>query len=531
MTTPPDQIVEQRGSLTAWPVAAVRAAEGLARASTADGTLMARAAYGLARWCAALLTEHAGGSYGTRVVILAGRGSNGGDALHAGALLARRGAAVTALLAAADAGVVHQPGLAALLAADGRVICVGDESVDGEPHPASIDASLIVDGLVGIGGRGALREPGAGLARHATAARSHGTPVVAVDMPSGVDADNGAVVDPDGTVVADLTVTFGCLKPGLLLAPGTHYAGGGRVADMGLGQALTEGGRDGNVPTLRATCDADVARVWPMPAGETDKYDRGVLGIAAGSATYPGAALLAAGGALAGPIGMLRCVGDAARGVVQRFPEAGPGTDVATVGRVQAWVVGPGLGTGEHAETTLRSVLDAGLPTVIDGDAITLLAGLLTRREAEFHAPVVLTPHRREFTRLVAGCGVSPAESEGSLATARRIADRLGATVLLKGSRTLIVTPGYLSRINLTGSSVLATAGSGDVLAGLLGALLAAGCGAHDAAAVAAHLHGLAGLQAVGTGTVTARALVETLPAVVTRLTSGVTSGRSIVHN
>ncbi len=532
---------------TAWPVLAVRAAEERLLARSPDGALMARAAHGLAHHCAALLAEHERRLYGIRVVILAGRGSNGGDALHAGALLARRGAAVTAVLAVAQAGevepdltalrgAVHQPGLAALRDAGGRMICS-----DGDTRlPLLVDASLIVDGLVGIGGRGALRSPAAGLARYSRAARERGALVVAADLPSGVDADTGEIASPDSAVAADLTVTFGCLKPGLLLAPGAHHAGRLRVVDIGLSRALAEGIGKGMAPVLRATSDADVAAAWPKSQVETDKYDRGVLGIAAGSTTYPGAAQLAAGGALAGPIGMLRYVGEAAHGVVERYPEAVPGRDVATAGRVQAWVVGPGLGTDERAAQTLQAVLDAGLPTVVDGDAITLLARSLTRggkdqpgkaaaSEAEqpllarYGASVVLTPHRREFARLMDACSLSAAEQDTSLAIASRVATRLGATLLLKGSRTLIVTPGRLNSVNLTGTPVLATAGSGDVLAGLLGALLASGMRAHEAAAVAAHLHGLAGRTAATIGTVTPLALLGVLPAVVSRLTSGVT--------
>jgi hydroxyethylthiazole kinase-like uncharacterized protein yjeF len=379
--------------------------------------------------------------------------------------------------------------------------------------PLLAESSLLVDGLVGIGGRGALRAPAAELARQACTARGHGTLVVAADLPSGVDADTGDVADPGHSIFADLTVTFGCLKPGLLLAPGAHHAGQLRVVDIGLSPALLSGAP----PVLRATSDADVTESWPRRGVETDKYQRGVLGLAAGSQTYPGAALLAAGGALAGPIGMLRCVGEAARGVIERYPEAVPAADVITAGRVQAWVVGPGLGTDEQAKRTLEAVLDAGVPAVIDGDAITLLAQLSARGLKKFIAPVVLTPHRREFARLVAACGISTGQ-ESSLATARRVAIHLGATVLLKGSRTLIVTPGHLSRVNLTGTSVLATAGSGDVLAGLLGSLLAAGMSTHNAAAVAAHVHGLAGRHAAVAGTVTASTLVRELPNIVAGL-------------
>src|SRR6516164_8017786 len=200
------------GMRTAHEVAAVRAAEQALMATLPPGTLMQRAAAGLAAVCAGVL----GRVYGTRVAVLAGSGDNGGDALYAGARLARRGAAVTAITAGPKA---HQGGTAELRAAGGRV------TPDLAAAPDLIGcADLIVDGLLGIGGRGGLRDPFAGLAAAADRARrdGHGT-VVAVDLPSGIDADTGAVDGP--AVRADVTVTFGAIKPGLLVDPGAGHAG------------------------------------------------------------------------------------------------------------------------------------------------------------------------------------------------------------------------------------------------------------------------------------------------------------------
>ena len=240
----------------AYQVAAVRTAEQALMGLVPDGTLMGRAAAGLASVCAALLRAAPGHVYGARVVVLAGRGDNGGDALYAGALLARRGAAVTAIAAGST---VHPGGAAALREAGGRVSSPADVGyADAVPaaHPIA-GADLIVDGLLGIGGRGGLREPFAGLAAEAETARQAGATVVAVDLPSGIDADTGAVEGP--AVRADVTVTFGAIKPGLLIDPGAGHAGTVELVDIGLGPYLeTE-------PAASAPQRDDIARAAAPP--------------------------------------------------------------------------------------------------------------------------------------------------------------------------------------------------------------------------------------------------------------------------
>ncbi|BCB86799.1 hypothetical protein Psuf_041120 [Phytohabitans suffuscus] len=222
----------------AWRVGDVRAAEEALMRTVPDGVLMQRAAVGLARRCALLLAER-GGVYGSRVLLLAGAGNNGGDALYAGALLAGRGAAVSALLLAPQR--VHQGGLAALRRAGGRV-------VDAVPR----DLDLAVDGIVGLGGSGGLR-PSAEAAVRLLNAR--GTTIVAVDIPSGVDVDTGGLSGP--VVRADVTVTFGCLKPALVVGPAAPYAGEVELVDIGL------------EPWLRADAALavpewpDIERWWP----------------------------------------------------------------------------------------------------------------------------------------------------------------------------------------------------------------------------------------------------------------------------
>src|SRR5260370_4078024 len=196
----------------AYQVAAVRAAEHARMETGPDGALMGRAAAGLAAVCGSLLARYPGHVYGARVVVLAGSGDNGGDALYAGARLARRGAAMTAIPPGRKA---HEGGAADLRAAGGRVT--------GDPGDAIARADLIIDGLLGIGGRGGLREPFAGLAAAAERARQGTATVVAVDLPSGIDADTGAVDGPAAR--APVTVTFGAVKPGPPLDPRAAHAG------------------------------------------------------------------------------------------------------------------------------------------------------------------------------------------------------------------------------------------------------------------------------------------------------------------
>ncbi|MZD05104.1 NAD(P)H-hydrate dehydratase, partial [Streptomyces sp. SID5785] len=253
---------------------------------------------------------------------------------------------------------------------------------------------------------------------------------------------------------------------------------------------------------------ADVAELLPEPAGESDKYRRGVLGVVAGSARYPGAAVLAVAGALHGGAGAVRYVGPAADAVLARFPEtlvsAGP---PRKAGRVQAWVVGPGL--GEDA-SGLADVLAADVPVLIDADGLRLADRDAVRGRT---APTLLTPHAGEAAALL---GTERAEVEARrLWAVRELAQRYGATVLLKGSTTLVADPGSGTpvRVNPTGTPWLATAGSGDVLSGLAGSLLAAGLTARDAASAGAHVHGLAARLAARGAPVSAQDVAAAIPA------------------
>jgi hydroxyethylthiazole kinase-like uncharacterized protein yjeF len=503
----------------AYQVAAVRAAERALMEIVPDGALMGRAAAGLASVCASLLGQHPGHVYGTRIVVLAGSGDNGGDALYAGALLARRGASVTAITPGSGA---HAGGTGALRAAGGR-----DQA--GQADDAIGRADLIIDGLLGIGGRGGLREPFAGLAQRAEQARQAGATVVAVDLPSGIDADTGAVDGP--AVRADVTVTFGVIKPGLLIDPGARHAGTVELVDIGLGPYLKGG------PAATSPQRHDISELLPRPGPESDKYRRGVLGLLAGSDRFTGAALLSIGGAVHGGAGMVRVVtAQAAAALVRQvWPETvltvhpdDPDWDlIGSVGRVQAWVAGPGMGTGPDAVARLTAILGTDLPVLVDADGLTILSQvkeLLPRA-----APTLITPHAGELSRLLGTDGRSVEARR--LEHARRAADQLGVTVLLKGSTTVIASPADSADpgsqpvlVNPTGTPWLATAGSGDVLSGLAGALLAQGLEPAEAGLAAAYLHGLAARLAAapdpdqGEAPIGASDLVRALPAAFRRL-------------
>ncbi|MFD4524812.1 NAD(P)H-hydrate dehydratase [Streptomyces sp. NPDC058470] len=466
---------------TAYSVETVRAAERSLMARLPDGALMQRAAAGLAAACGQLL----GRVYGSRVVLLVGSGDNGGDALYAGARLARRGAGVTAVLLAPERS--HGGGLLALRRAGGTV------ASPGTAEEAIRRADLVLDGIVGIGGRGGLRPDAAALVGVLDGSRAA---VVAVDLPSGVEADTGEV--RGAAVRADLTVTFGTHKPGLLIDPAREYAGSVRLVDIGLELP--------DEPELEALQHADVAALLPVPGAESDKYRRGVVGIAAGSARYPGAAVLAVAGALRGGAGAVRYVGPAADTVLARFPEtlvSDQGPEKA--GRVQAWVVGPGAGDDASA---VAEALAADVPVLLDADGLRLAEREVVRGRG---APTLMTPHAGEAAALL---GVARESVEGGrLAAVRELAGLYGATVLLKGSTTVVADAGGgVVRVNSTGTGWLATAGSGDVLSGLSGSLLAAGLSALNAGSVAAYLHGLAGRLAADGAPVGAHDVADAIP-------------------
>jgi hydroxyethylthiazole kinase-like uncharacterized protein yjeF len=464
--------------LRAHTVADVRRSEALAMAGLPDGALMQRAAAGLAT----AITDLLGGVYGRRVLLLVGAGDNGGDALWAGARLARRGARVEALLLSER---VHEEGLVALLGAGGLTSTDLDD-LDDSPE-------VLVDGIVGIGGRPGLRPDAV-----AALERFAGVPVVAVDVPSGVDVDTGRV---DGAhVVADLTITFGTHKVAHLADPASFACGALHLVDLDLDPhlALVD-------PALEALQPDDVRRLLPRPDADAQKYTRGVVGVRAGSATYPGAALLAVAGANSGLVGMVRYLGPDP--VADTVRTAHP--EVVGAGRVQAWVVGPG--GGDDAGEMLDDARADGVPVLVDADALRHVDGPLPG--------CVLTPHAGELAAML---GVARTEVEAApLRHVREAAQRWNCVVLLKGHHTLVADPSGRVRVTTTGVPWLATAGAGDVLAGLVGALLAAGLEPYDAASVGSWLHGAAATEAASGGPLTASRLAVQIPRVVREVLAG----------
>ncbi|MFN8191410.1 MAG: NAD(P)H-hydrate dehydratase [Nocardioidaceae bacterium] len=456
----------------AHTVAQVRAAEAALMATVPDGTLMQRAAAGLA----AATTDLLGATYGARVRLIVGSGDNGGDALFAGAMLARRGAQVEAVLL--DEGKAHAAGVAALLRAGGRI------RRDDDP-PETPD--VVIDGIVGIGAAGGLR-PAA-----VTALAACGdAPVVAVDVPSGVGVDTGEVAGDH--VAATLTVTFGTHKVAHLVDPAAAASGVVQLVDIGLDAVLPDQG----APAVVSLQEHDVAALLPRPEPAAHKYSRGVVGLRTGSDRYPGAAVLSVSGANCGLVGMVRYDGSAAAAVHAAHPE------VVGPGQVQAWVTG--CGGGDDAGAALAACVDSGAPVVVDADALRHVTGPLP-------VPAILTPHAGELASML---GVDRARVEAApLVHAREAAVRFGAVVLLKGRRTLVAAPEGPVVANTTGLPWLASAGAGDVLAGLVGSLLATGLEPRWAAAVGAWLHGAAATLAAGGGPLVASEVARTLPALI----------------
>jgi len=326
-----------------YSVDAIRDAEAPLLASLPDGALMRRAAFGLATQIVGELTARAGGVSGRRVCAVVGSGDNGGDALWAATFLRRRGAAADAVLLKPDH--THRKGLAAFREVGGRIV----ESI-------SPTTDLVIDGVVGISGSGPLRPAAAELF---AAVDEADIPVVAVDIPSGIDVATGAITGP--AVHAALTVTFGGLKPVHALAD----CGRVKLIDIGLDLPDTD--------MLGFEAD-DVAARWPVPGPHDDKYTQGVTGVMAGSSTYPGAAVLCTGAAVAAHSGMVRYAGSAHSEVLAHWPEVIASPTPASAGRVQAWVIGPGLGTDEAGAAALWFALETDLPVIVDADGLTILA-------------------------------------------------------------------------------------------------------------------------------------------------------------
>lgn len=432
---------------------------------------------------------------GAAVLVLCGPGNNGGDGFVAARLLRERGLLVT--LALAGTGAVLR-GDAAQAAArwPGAV----------EPLATAVPEAhdVIVDALFGAG----LSRPLEGeVAALVLAVNASGRPVVSVDVPSGLSGDTGRAEGP--VVKAAETVTFFRLKPGHLLQPGRSLCGIVTLADIGITAAMAFGDRP---PTAFRNGPVLWREAWPVHAADTHKFRRGSVLVLAGGLAGVGAPRLTGRAALRIGAGLatIACRPEALAAHAARGPDAlmqRPVADMAALNgllseaRLTAAVAGPALGLDAPARDGVMAVLRAGVPAVLDADALTLLAarpGSLRRSCERRGAPCILTPHEGEFSRLFGG-QEAIAREPSKLERARRAAAFSGAVIVLKGPDTVIACPDGFAAINTTGSPALATAGSGDVLAGFIAGLLAQGMPAFEAACAAVWLHGKAG-EVVGAG-------------------------------
>lgn len=482
----------------------LRDAERRILAGRPDGFLMDKAAFRLATICAGLLNDFRGRIGGARVAMLVGTGDNGGDALLAGALLRGRGVQVDALL---TGGSAQARGMAKFRAAYGRVIDVQEPGSQHRAEEVLAAADLVIDGIVGISGHPGLSDLADGLVR----VISSSAIVVSADLPSGVDPETGET--PGSHVTADVTVAFGTRHPCLMLPPASHAAGTVVFVDVGTQGEITA------EPVVRRLTDRGVAARWPVPPRVSHKYTRGVLGVVAGSNTYPGAAVLVVAGAVRAGAGVVRYIGPehVTAQVLTARPEAVPG-----VGRVQAWLLGSGVEDDPVQDEAIETALDSGLPCVVDAGALDhCVRSRADGSRAASADTILLTPHAGELARMLVMLGheVSRADVEARpFKHVRWLATEADATVLLKGPTTLIAAPHGPLFSQADGPSWMATAGSGDVLAGIAGALMAAGIKAPEAGAMAALVHGKAGARGSGGGPLAAMEIANATPAVVADL-------------
>lgn len=434
-----------------------------ADAAEPTAVLVDRAGAAVARTARRML----GGVYGRRVVVLAGPGNNGADGRIAAERLRRAGLRV--------------------------------EVVDVDEAPGVLPAAdLVIDAAFGTGVSRPYDAPDPGRAL-----------VLAVDIPSGVRGDTGASVG--SPMSAHVTVTFAAFKPGLLLGDGPRVTGAVEIADIGL---------DVGRATVHLVDDAGAAAMVPRRPADAHKWHQAVL-VVAGSPGMTGAAHLTTAAAQRAGAGMVRLAspgladpGGPTEAVSTAVPETGWAEELAdSSDRIDAFAIGPGLGTSMAARHQMRMLISRlDRPVVIDGDALTALGGDAASVLAGRTAPTVLTPHDGEFPRLT---GSAPGDDR--LGAVRQLASTLGAVVLLKGPATVIAEPGGRVRMVRSGDERLATAGTGDVLTGIVAALLAGGASAFDAAAAGAHLHGLAGSMGPRPGAI-ASDVIDALPSAFARV-------------
>jgi NAD(P)H-hydrate epimerase len=481
--------------------------------------LMENAAQGAAR----ILADAVGEVEGLDLAAFCGRGNNGGDGLAICRILAGRGAACTAYLfcAAELVGGDARVNLEVAKACGVEVVEVADEAAFTRHLGAMAGHDFYVDALLGTG----LNAPVRGLyAKAIELLNDLGRPVLAVDIPSGLCADTGAVLGK--AVRADLTATFGLMKAGLALEPG-EYVGEVSLVDIGIPPALV---RELGIDCRLLDAAEAAACLNERPLGG-HKGSFGHLLTVGGSVGFTGAACLMAMAGLRAGAGLvtaalpegLHQVAEMklTAAMTQPLPQTSEGALSLKAlpvllelgGKRSALAIGPGLGQGEETSEVVRGVLaQLATPVVVDADGLNALAGKLYPT-AIGAGEAVITPHPGEAARLL-GCTVADVQAD-RLAAARRLAEASGAVAVLKGARTVVASPVGAAWVNATGNPLLASGGSGDVLTGLIGGLLAQGLTALEAALAGVHLHGLAADLAVadyGRRGLAAEELVDYLP-------------------
>ena len=455
------------------------------------------------------------------VALFAGPGNNGGDAYIAAAQLARAGVVVRlhAVAPPRTPDAVRAMHLAARALVHGAP--TGHER-------------LVVDGLLGTGHHGALREPVLAACTRVAFAADGGATVIALDMPSGLNATTGEIAS--SSVAAQATLCFGTIKRGLLLS----RAHAGRIVLLDIGLAGTADREDGAWHLANA---GNFARWLPPIAWNAHKGRRGRVAIVGGQEGMAGAVILATRAALAAGAGLAHAVVDAPsvaalqltvpQALAEQWPVRAPAPDAepvehATIGRCDALAIGPGLGRGARSSQLLERILDDyhDRPLLLDADAFWLIAEMagplgtepaaLLRHMTRHARGVICTPHEGEFARLL-GVAV-PTDWDDRVEALRQFAVQSGATMLLKGTPTLVATPdGGPIAVVPHGTALLATGGSGDLLSGLIVALLGQGVGPREAAVCAATVHGraaeLATTRLGGIRGGTLEAVLESLPA------------------
>lgn len=487
-------LAAHHGADLLFGTAGIRALEAAAYRTLEPFTLMARAGEAAADW---LQTRAPHG----HLLFVAGPGNNGGDALVAATVLHLAGRAVTVWLAADPARLPDDARRAWTEA------CAANVPIETLHTPASVPATAaaIVDGLFGVG----LARPLTGLhAALVETINASGLPVYALDIPSGLNGDTGQPPAPDSPVIAARgTITFLAPKPGLLTGSGRDATGDIALADLQAAQPAHDG-------VIEADACINAPARWllhvPRRRHNGHKGTYGSVAVVGGAPGMVGAPLLSARGALylgAGKVHVVSLAADA-----PRVDPAQPELMLHTWGTIdaadmQALAIGPGLGTGKESEAALAHLLDRMLstrtPAVFDADALNLFAkapALLARltQLAGSGVPMVLTPHPLEAARLLHSDARTVQQDR--LAAAKALVNRTGAVVVLKGSGSIIAAPGMPPAVNPTGNGGLATGGTGDVLTGMIGALLAQGMGAREAALAAVWLHGRAADDLVQAG-------------------------------